>query len=105
MTGKDQQTLVVVLVAAGCFVVACVTGLSALGRDATQVLYLLSAVVPATVGSIVAARNSRAAKDSANNAVDHAVDTSVAQSKLSAEVSQLRAQIGNRRTDDTGPNV
>lgn len=102
---KDQQTLWVAGIAAACFVVACVTGLSALGRDATQVLYLLSAIAAPTVASIFSARNAKQAKDSANNAVDHAVDNSVAQEHLKTQVDELRQQIGGRRASDNGTGL
>lgn len=109
---KDQSTLWVALIAAGCFVVACVTGLSALGRDATQVLYLLSAVVPSTIASLAALRASNRAKNSADNAADisinaaeHAANAAAAQASLKSSVQQLQAQIGGRRANDAGPNL
>lgn len=111
---KDSQTLIIAMVAAGCFVIACVTGLVALGRDATQVMYLVGTTLPGTIAGIAALRASNKARSSADNAAEvasaagdaalnaaeHAANSVAAQTKMSIEMSQLQARIGGRRATD-----
>lgn len=67
---KNTNNIIIALVCAACFLIACVTALTALGRDASQVIYLVGVTLPATVASLAALRAGNKAHEAAQQAVE-----------------------------------
>jgi len=98
MTVKiNQNTIIVALVCAACFLIACVTALVALGRDASQVIYLVGVTLPATVASLAALQASTKAHKSAQQAVESVSvvreNQDEARAAITSGVAQLRERL------------